>query len=719
MADLDLTEEEKAIISDVEMEISPVSAVHWLDAPENFQLKTALETATNARTLIEPEQSRLRELLNEAKNDIERDAREYQIWYIEKYYSRAADIAEKRLEYFTTIKTDADIEREKEKIKSDIIHWFDYYAFGYDPRARTALSIIPFGLFPKQKELVRWLNERVFYKRDSGLIEKSRDEGATELMVRWGLYHWLGTNGFSMLLSTRKEDEVDSKKNQNTLFERARYQIRLLPAWQYPKGFDAQKSMLSSMKLVNPENNNTLLGEAPVENMGRGGRVTCAMLDEFAFWSFGGYPQFRSLSQTTDSILMPSSVAGRLNQYADLAFDGHTAKFVLDWRENPLKDRRWYNSLPFGYISPKMSKTTIAQEVDRNYDAAQPGKVWHIKEQYNFITMSEFMRPFKEFEHKFYDERGEFKIPADWRIIETSDYGQSQGHDWSYFLGAQPRAIYPYADTHFIFIGLNLEPTGLTTNQAVSQWNEYREMLGIKRGNEWLNKPNRQYISHEQDGKKIAAGEEAGLRTVLREKYGETWLAWKTNYAAGINKIEDWFEPIELDEPNPFRPELSGRCQLVFVAPDNEYQLAFNERLSQWFVTTSATERGFATLRKQISAYHYPQSELGKAVKAMRPAKEFDDIIDAFRSYALMWNEDADPLTKTEYVESKLSPENQIKNLSKQYGRDGFGVQMLARHQEQRQIENRLEEQRKAEEDRLRAAFSSGGRRVRILGRRK
>lgn len=628
---------------------------HWLNASQNSSLKIALETASTATQWIAEEQERLRTLLAKAKNDTERKAREYQIWYVEKYYTRAENLAKKRLAYFKQIKTEQDIEKEKELIKSDVIHWFEYYAFGYDPRARTKLSVVPFELYPKQQELVQWLDDLVFFQRNSGLIEKARDEGATETIVRWGLFHWLYTKGFSMLLSTRKEDEVDSKKNQNTLFERVRYQIRLLPDWQYPEGFDVERSMLSTMKLANPENNNTLLGEAPVENMGRGGRVTCAMLDEFAFWSFAGYPQYRSLSQTTDSIIMPSSVAGRLNQYADLAFDGVTPKFTLDWRDNPFKDKRWYDALPFGYISPKMSKTTIAQEVDRNYDAAQPGKVWHCKEEYVFITMSEFLHAFEGHKHQFVNEAGVFKIPDDWRIVQTSDYGQSEGHDWSFLIGAQPRAIYPYNDTHFIFIAQNLEPTGLTTNQAVGEWRKLQESVGMRDGATLLHAPSASYISHEQDGKRLAAGEEAGLRTVLLNKYGETWEAWQPDYATGINKIEDWFEVIDADLPNPFRPQLKGRCQLVFVAPDGEFTMAYNQRLAQWFVTTSQTERGFLTMRKQISAYHYPQTELGKAVKAMRPTKDFDDIVDALRGYAVMWNRKPLPLTSVEKFDAQMA----------------------------------------------------------------
>lgn len=629
----------------------PVRGSTTWSVGEGSPLAMALANASQATRWIEPEQERIRLLLDEAKSETERAAREYQLWYIEQYLTRAETVAKRRREYLADICTPEDIRNELELIRSSNVHWFEMYAWGYDPRARTPLSVVPFSLFPKQQEYIEWLDDLVFYRRASGIIEKSRDEGATETTVRWGLFNWLFRDGFSMLLSTRKEDEVDSKKNQNTLFERIRYQTRLLPSWQYPKGFDVDRSMLSTMKLANPENNNTLLGEAPVENMGRGGRVTCAMLDEFAFWAFGGYPQFRSLSQTTDSIILPSSVAGKLNQYADIAFDGVTRKFVMDWRDNPFKTKAWYDALPFGYISPKMSKTSIAQEVDRNYDAAQPGKVWQLSEPHVFITLSEFLRPFEArgLRHRFFDTQDKFKIPDDWRVSRTHDYGQSEGHDWGYMLGAQPRKSYPLHDTHFAFVARNLEPTGLRTEQAVALWRQYETELGLRDASgKWTHMPFYSGNSHEQKD----------LRRVLLETYGETWTAWNTDYETGIETIQDWWTPIENDDPNPFRPELFGRCRFVFVAlDDKEYQLAYNERLAQHFVTMSQTEAGFFTARKQISAYHYPESELGKAVKAMRPVKEFDDIIDTLRAYAVLWSMPPTDLNREEKIEAALAPE--------------------------------------------------------------
>jgi hypothetical protein len=179
-----------------------------------------------------------------------------------------------------------------------------------------------------------------------------------------------------------------------------------------------------------------------------------------------------------------------------------TDDYIVTHNCNPFKDQRWYNSLAYGFIGPKMSRTTIAQEVDRNYSASQPGKVWTCNEALTFITRSEFLRPFEEMgmKYKFFNG-GKFCIPSDFRITRTHDYGQSDGHDWSFVLGGQPKISYgKLSDTHFIFLARNLEPTGLDTQQAVKQWREWEAELGLRDRQtlKWLHDPPKNYHSHEQ-----------------------------------------------------------------------------------------------------------------------------------------------------------------------------------------------------------------------------
>jgi hypothetical protein len=171
-----------------------------------------------------------------------------------------------------------------------------------------------------------------------------------------------------------------------------------------------------------------------------------------------------------------------------------------------------------------------------------------------------------------------------------------------------------------------LKPTGLTTDQAVRQWTDHETDLGVrdKSGN-FLKDPWASKNSHEQKD----------LRKVLRDEYGENWADWETDYIAGIETFQSWCNIVEANKPNWLRPQLNGRCRVIFVAPDGEYKIAFNERDGAWFVTNSKTERGFLTCRKQLAAYHYPEEERGKDVKKMRPAKQFDDIVDPIRALAV------------------------------------------------------------------------------------
>ncbi|MEK7856063.1 MAG: hypothetical protein AAB288_08235, partial [Acidobacteriota bacterium] len=143
-------------------------------------LLSALEDAIGSRSKIAAEQDKLRELLAE-ETDPERQAgRQYQIDLVAWQLNRAADFAEKRLKHLQTIRTSDDVDHELERCRRDKHHWYDMYAWGFDPRHDSPLNIVPFSLFEFQKRYVDWLDYIVFRTRQSGVVPKSRDMGATE-----------------------------------------------------------------------------------------------------------------------------------------------------------------------------------------------------------------------------------------------------------------------------------------------------------------------------------------------------------------------------------------------------------------------------------------------------------------------------------------------------------------------------------------------------------
>lgn len=697
------------------------------DAPDSYSIGANLMNALiNARDSVEkiPEEiGKLQALLEKEiaagdKSEEWLEGRRYQIWLVETQLRRASDLAIQRIDYLSKFKTKEDVEKELALCERDKAHWFKYYAWGYDPRSDAPLNIIPFELFDFQIRFVEWLDLLVFGTRQSGVVPKSRDMGATETGVRWGVHNWLFRTGFEMLLLSKVEQEVDSGKDINTLFEKIRFQLRLLPDWMIPKGFSLDRDM-PYMRITNPVTKSTFHGRAPTKSVGRQLRVTVVWFDEVAFVEGGGNMQATSLSQTTKSLIGVSSVAGKQNWFAEKIEDGRTPQFEMDWREHPFKTKAWYDALRTGVFGTVMTEQMIAQEIDRDLDASQPSKVFKLQEPFVFITEREFVSAFEPFgfHERFYDERKKFRIPRDWNWSRYFDYGQTKGHEWAYLIAARPTDYYPLNDTIFIFLALELQPTGLTENQAVDLWRGYEEDLGLRDGgDEFINPPFDSLCSHEQKS----------LRETLSTVYGEEWAAWNTDYVSGITQAQSWFEVIEKTLPNPYRPKLSGRTKVVCVAPNDadgnpQYQLAFNSRDGKYYVTTSKDEAGFKTFRKQLGAYHYPESERGKDVKKMRPAKFFDDIIDTFRALAVNWGVPAKEKTDREEIESRMPAQLKTGAIAQNYGGENFGSMVVARHQEERRIRAEIDEERETADENLQKMMSgaTGGKRLNLFGRRR
>lgn len=166
--------------------------------------------------------------------------------------------------------------------------WFvNAFLFTFDPRGLENQDL-PFILWDFQVDLWSTLDQAAGLGRYKGikghdlLIEKARDLGVSYVTLSWFFYHWLFTPGFKGLLGSRKEDYVDDF-SENSLFGKFDYFIERLPGWLLPRNFNSKKHR-RSMKLVNPENRNVILGEATNMNFGRGGRFRAVLFDEAAMW---------------------------------------------------------------------------------------------------------------------------------------------------------------------------------------------------------------------------------------------------------------------------------------------------------------------------------------------------------------------------------------------------------------------------------------------------
>lgn len=233
----------------------------------------------------------------------------------------------------------------------------------FDPRlAEKGLrTVVPFLLFPKQREFINWCLER-WLQREDGVVEKSRDAGVSWLTVAFAAWMMIFKDGTVVGFGSRKESYVDQIGNPASLFWKVREFINLLPQEMQPTGWDSQKHA-PFMKIQNPSNGSFITGEAG-DNIGRGNRTSIYFIDEAAFLE---HPEAAdaALSQTSNCRIYVSTPNGAGNPFYRRAHDGKTKKFIFDWRDDPRKSEAWYEKQ-----RQTLDPVVLAQEVDRSYTAS-------------------------------------------------------------------------------------------------------------------------------------------------------------------------------------------------------------------------------------------------------------------------------------------------------------------------------------------------------------
>lgn len=233
----------------------------------------------------------------------------------------------------------------------------------FDPRlAEVGLpTVLPFTLWPKQREYLEWLHAR-WLGREDGVVEKSRDAGASYLCVGFAVWMWLFHTGPVVGFGSRKEEYVDDSADPKSLFWKVRSFIEYLPRELRPFGYDRSRHA-PFMKIQNPELGGMIVGEAG-ENIGRGNRTSIYFKDESAFYERPLIVD-AALSQTSNCKIDVSTPNGPAGPFYTKRHSGKFPVFVFDWRDDPRKDLAWYAEQ-----KRKLDPVILAQEVDRDYNAS-------------------------------------------------------------------------------------------------------------------------------------------------------------------------------------------------------------------------------------------------------------------------------------------------------------------------------------------------------------
>lgn len=295
------------------------------------------------------------------------------------------DVYKRRVELLTKMRSDPVIRAAILKhYESNPVDFILDWATTYDPRKKGDIpKRMPFCLFPRQIELI-WFLQDCLESGESGLIEKCRDAGATFVCCAFSTWMWLFSKDSSIGFGSRKEMLVDRLGDPDSIFQKIRDMIEMLPPDIFlPTGFNSDRDM-PSMKIVNPENGAQIAGEAG-NNIGRGGRKEIYFKDESSHYE---RPELieASLGDNTDVQIDISSVNGTGNVFyrrrmAGVEWEpgkeiepGRVRVFIFDWRHHPGKTQEWYDKRRAKAEAEGLLHV-FAQEVDRDYSSAVQGVV--------------------------------------------------------------------------------------------------------------------------------------------------------------------------------------------------------------------------------------------------------------------------------------------------------------------------------------------------------
>lgn len=270
---------------------------------------------------------------------------------------------------------------ELEVCRRDVVHWFNAWCWTYNPKnvAARLPAHVPFDLFPRQEEMLRWIDARMAARED-GLIEKSREIGFTWLAGGYALHGWLFTGGFKATFGSRGEALVDRMGDPDSILEKIRMLYRGLPAWMMPPQFVPAKHD-NHLRIINPDTESVIRGEAG-DQMGRGGRSTIYFIDEAAFIERADRVE-AATSANTDVRIWGSTVNGMGNLFARKRHGGGMRPdqiFRFHWTDDPRKAEGTVENPETGQTEPwsvvekrRLEAHVWASEYDIDYSASVEG----------------------------------------------------------------------------------------------------------------------------------------------------------------------------------------------------------------------------------------------------------------------------------------------------------------------------------------------------------
>ncbi len=262
-----------------------------------------------------------------------------------------------RMNFHETLSKDTGMQQDyKNLCWADIKILFNSAMWVYDAEAPTGFRNRPFILWPHQEPAVDAIHYSILNKQNLA-IDKSRKEGATEIICKTFVGHFLLDPESQFLVGSRKAEFVDKGVElvgdkliglHKSLMHKVCYALTTLPRWMRPN------LLKTYMLLQNMDNASVISGEATNENFGAGDRQKGILIDEYGRMDHNMAIDINdSVHDTSDCVIFNSThfygVEHPYNQLLTQKF-GEIPVIKMPWWLNPIKNDGKYLSPEPGVI---------------------------------------------------------------------------------------------------------------------------------------------------------------------------------------------------------------------------------------------------------------------------------------------------------------------------------------------------------------------------------
>lgn len=260
----------------------------------------------------------------------------------------------------------------------------------------------PFILWPHQEPVVDAMHRNILAaNRPENMnemynlaINKSRKEGASEIICKLFFVHWLMMPQMQFLMGSRKEELVDSgvvisgnrvSGDHKTLMYKVCYALVTLPLWMRPN-FEKKHKFLE-----NADNGSCIAGEATNENFGAGDRRHAILVDELGRMD----PRIAmsivdTVADTSNCVIYNSThsleygIGHPFNKLITQQY-GKIDVLELPWWKNPTKNNGLYLSPDYDMIEIKDIDwyRNRCPEVFNNIKSDKPFKLSVLRKEYS------------------------------------------------------------------------------------------------------------------------------------------------------------------------------------------------------------------------------------------------------------------------------------------------------------------------------------------------